>query len=133
MNIEAGKFCKTREGRKARIYATDGPKSDPIHGAIFIEGNWHVWHWNMDGRFLITACHKHDIVSEWVEPHPAESWPVDAKILVLIDGHTWEKRHFAKYENGRVYAWKSGATSWTTRAAHPWDEAKLMEADDGQE
>jgi hypothetical protein len=48
------------------------------------------------------------------EPHPAESWPVDAKILVRdYEGGEWVKRYFAKFENGLLHAWTGGGTSWS--------------------
>lgn len=42
--------------------------------------------------------------------------PVDTPILVR-DGNDekWEKGHFAKYENNRVYVWMEGRTSFTSR------------------
>lgn len=67
--------------------------------------------------------------SEYVEP-PVD-WSkvaVDTPILVTYSGiHQWVKRHFAKYENGRVYAWNHGKTSWTGEMCTPWDLAKLPE------
>lgn len=45
----------------------------------------------------------------------------------------WDRRYFAKYKNGLVYAWKQGATSWS--AEDPayicdWKYAKLAESED---
>jgi hypothetical protein len=41
----------------------------------------------------------------------------------------WKKRHFAKYENGIVYTWRSGKTSWSTYngSMTSWKMAKLAE------
>lgn len=45
--------------------------------------------------------------------------PVDTKILVsnCINGAgeviEWRKRYFAKYENGKIYAWNDGVTSFS--------------------
>ena len=61
---------------------------------------------------------------------------VDTKILVsnCINGAgeviEWKKRHFAKYENGIVYAWPDGKTSFTVKldgSCINWDYAKLYE------
>ena len=53
---------------------------------------------------------------------------VDTPILVKYSELTnWKKRHFAKYENGIVYAWNNGETSWTTVAMTDWKYAKLAE------
>ena len=55
--------------------------------------------------------------------------PVDTKILVSDDGEHWVRRYFAKYENGRVYAFYDGATSFTgsTESLLGWKYAKLYE------
>lgn len=60
-----------------------------------------------------------------------ENVPVDAKILVKkYEDDTWHERHFAKYEDGKVYAWRDGLTSFTAkREAYigSWKYAKLYE------
>lgn len=66
--------------------------------------------------------------SEYVEP-PID-WSkvaVDTPILVTDNGdYKWIKRYFARYENGRVYAWDGGRTSWSDgEHATPWELAKL--------
>lgn len=66
--------------------------------------------------------------SEYVEP--SVDWSkvaVDTPILVTDNGdHKWIKRYFARYENGRVYAWDGGRTSWSDgEYATPWELAKL--------
>ena len=55
--------------------------------------------------------------------------PVDTKILVSDDGERWARRYFAKYENGRVYAFCDGATSFTGSSENllGWAYAKLYE------
>lgn len=67
--------------------------------------------------------------SEYVEP-PID-WSkvaVDTPILVRDSGnHKWIKKHFAKYENGSVYAWNGGTTSWSNNRCTPWEQAKLPE------
>ena len=54
---------------------------------------------------------------------------VDTKVLVSDDGEEWHKRHFAKYEEGIVYVWGYGDTSWTTDLMEAWEYAKLAEED----
>lgn len=55
--------------------------------------------------------------------------PVDTKILVRVSEHNeWSKRHFAKFENGKVCAWDNGKTSFTSNTKSPytaWQQAKL--------
>ena len=72
------------------------------------------------------------LMEECVEPEV--DWSkvkVDTPILVKprLDGE-WEKRHFAKYENGDVYAWDNGRTSWTVANEIKWNYAKLAESEE---
>lgn len=57
--------------------------------------------------------------------------PVDTKVLVRnLPEQQWEQRYFAKYEDGEVYAFMNGATSWSISAWSDiisWKEAKLVE------
>lgn len=51
---------------------------------------------------------------------------VDTPIFVKnSEDEMWRKRHFAKYENGNVYAWSNGFTSWTENYMVSWKYAKL--------
>ena len=66
MNIEAGKFYKTRAGRKVRIYSTKGNFGNDIHGAVFWNNWWTAEEWTENGFW-----HKDekesplDIIYEW--------------------------------------------------------------------
>lgn len=57
--------------------------------------------------------------------------PVDTPILVKShDGGSWEKRYFAFFKDGNIYAWMCGTTSWTADVADGatnWKCAKLAE------
>ena len=68
-------------------------------------------------------------VEEYEEPEVDWSQvEVDTPIWVKYSELTnWKKRHFAKYENGIIYAWNNGETSWTTVAMTDWKYAKLAE------
>lgn len=72
--------------------------------------------------------------SEYIEP-PVD-WSkvaVDTPILVRnSEKEVWEKRHFAKYENGIVYAWVAGETSWSADSSNmaDWKMAKLAESEE---
>lgn len=71
--------------------------------------------------------------SEYVEP-PVD-WSkvaVDTPILVRDSKEgKWLRRHFANYENGTVYAWECGATSWSSSigSVRNWEYAKLAESE----
>lgn len=61
--------------------------------------------------------------------------PVDTKILVSEDGEDWYRRYFAKYENGFIYAFPDGLSSFTAcykpecgyRRVCAWKYGKLYE------
>lgn len=78
----------------------------------------------------------HLICSMWMEEEckePEVDWskvPVDTPIFVRdSEGLGWHKRHFAKYENGKVSTWSGGQTSWTSRDVNTivWQYAKLAD------
>ena len=53
---------------------------------------------------------------------------VDTKVLVRNKtDDNWLKRHFAKYEYGKVYVFKNGRTSWNNEGITHWQETKLWE------
>lgn len=73
--------------------------------------------------------------SEYVEP-PVD-WSkvaVDTPILVKdVKSGNWNRRYFAKYENGMLYAWTDGATSWSVPCSGDmtrWEMAKLAESEE---
>ena len=55
---------------------------------------------------------------------------VDTKVLVKDTlTEKWNRRYFAKYENGKAYTWIDGSTSWSGRDSTPWEFAKLAESE----
>ena len=55
---------------------------------------------------------------------------VDTTVLVSNDNKEWIKRYFARYEDGNVYCWLNGKTSWTAiceLSIGHWDYTKLVE------
>ena len=76
---------------------------------------------------------------EWLDSEyvaPPVDWckvAVDTPILVRdSEGSVWRKRYFAKYENGKVYTWLGGATSWSVDSGDvtDWKMAKLAESEE---
>lgn len=78
------------------------------------------------------------LLEEYEEPEePETDWSkveVDTPILVRNSEYattSWLRRHFAKYENGLVYAWKDSRTSWTANnMTTAWQCAKLAESEE---
>ena len=72
------------------------------------------------------------LVEEYEEPET--DWSkveVDTPILVRdYESQEWEARHFAKYEDGVIYTWDGGSTSWTSKGnVTEWKYAKLAESE----
>ncbi len=78
------------------------------------------------------------LLEEYEEPEVDWS-KVEVDTPILVRDHEdqeWERRHFAKYENGDIYAWRDAYTSWT--ASHDddmtwWRYAKLAESEEGEQ
>ena len=71
--------------------------------------------------------------AEYVEP-PVD-WskvPIDTPILVRdSEAVFWVKRHFARYQNGVVVAFRDGRTSWSSDGGEScWSYAKIPEDDE---
>ena len=87
---------------------------------------------------FLSANHSCDSnVREWLDSEyvtPPVDWSkvaVDTPILVRdSEEEAWRKRHFAKYENGNVYTWLGGSTSWSADSGDVtyWKFAKLAES-----
>ena len=87
---------------------------------------------NLDDCGLCNMLQSIWLLEDYKEPET--DWSkveVDTPILVRYseDGK-WLRRHFAKYEDGIVYAWKDAYTSWTGDFATPWELAKLAESEE---
>lgn len=75
------------------------------------------------------------LLSEYKEPEI--DWSkveVDTPILVReSEQNPWLKRYFAKFKDGKVYAWDSGKTSWSIEDKTGmlcWKYAKLAESEE---
>ena len=75
------------------------------------------------------------LFSEYEEPEI--DWSkvkVDTPILVSDSkNENWARRYFAKFENGKVFAWYNGQTSWTSEDENDlctWNYAKLAESEE---
>lgn len=88
-------------------------------------------------EFYKESCRKNILkwlLSEYKEPEV--DWSkvkVDTPIYVRCsDDEKWVPRYFAKFEDGRVYAWSDGTTSFTTpiAGAVDWEYAKLAESEE---
>lgn len=77
------------------------------------------------------------LFSEYKEPEEVD-WSkvkVDTPILVkdCKDSEIWIRRYFSKFEDGKVYVWSNGATSWTADNEYgvtSWNYARLAESEE---
>ena len=76
------------------------------------------------------------LLEEYEEPEePETDWSkveVDTPILVQhFEKERWIRRYFAKFEDGVVYAWDDGQTSWTAHnTMTSWNYAKLAKSEE---
>jgi hypothetical protein len=100
LKIEPGKLYRTRDGRKARIYATDAGGDYPVHGAT-LESDieqpyWDAHSWTAEGRLIDTPGKEDaDIVAEWIEPVDFDWGCLPA----------WADKYIAKDPNGEWFSY----------------------------
>lgn len=84
-------------------------------------------------QFYNTEIACETLAKQWLDEEYKTDWskvPVDTPILVKDElAPKWIHRHFAKYENGKVFAWANGSTSWSARdsVCVDWQCARLCE------
>ena len=63
MTVSRDKEYRTRDGKKVRVYATDGEENDEVHGAYFDSG-WVGDTWSLCGKYYADSsdAHKNDLV-----------------------------------------------------------------------
>lgn len=93
------------------------------------------------GKNTTDACYRfinkkpkeaEELIMDWAAPVDWAKVEVDTPIYVRNNRKSddWMPRHFARYEEGLVYAWSNGATSFTAKPheiAVGWAYAKLAE------
>ena len=93
----------------------------------------------INAKCINTSCPKcHLYRTIWLledYKEPETDWSkleVDTPILVTnFEDGKWRKRYFAKFEDGKVYAWVDGGTSWSSdNKTHKWNYAKLAESEE---
>ena len=112
----AGKRIAVKNGVPCDCSATDCGECDLSQGDSHCSGE------------LVEWCN-----SKYIEP-PVD-WskvPIDTPILVRdSEAVFWVKRHFARYQNGVVVAFRDGRTSWSSDGGEScWSYAKIPEDDE---
>ena len=75
------------------------------------------------------------LLKEYEEPEePKVDWSnIEVNAPILVKDHEdreWLKRYFAKYEDGYIYAWGNGCTSWNADNMYTWNYTKLAESEE---
>ena len=99
LKIEAGKFYRTRDGKKAGIYRTDANHpEDSIHGyVISSDGAEHSISWHGDGKYISREEHGADLIEKW-------QYPLDFDWGLLPP---WCNKYVAKDISGDWYAYSN--------------------------
>ena len=93
--------------------------------------------YSCEGKFNDKPCE--ELAKEWLfseYEEPEIDWrkiKVDTPILVRdSEDELWNRRYFAGFENGSVYAWDNGTTSWSSRELRKvfGEYAKLAESEE---
>lgn len=116
-----------------RMYDLGYRKAEIENGTIFFYKNRECisqWSNRVDIRSTCFTEENQQIdIGEYIGIVDWSKVPVDTPILVKDDyDDKWEKAYFAEYENGMVYAWNNGRTSFSAISKDDtfiWDRAKL--------
>ena len=119
-------------------YADEIRKYKVSKGGFFCNGFIMPYILKKDSCNGVNCEHCHMLQILWLledceepEEEPKTDWSkveVDTPVLVKDkENEEWKKRHFAKYEHGRVYVWNNGSTSWSACRMYDYKYAKLPE------
>ena len=120
--IDITKTYRTREGKKARILATDVASICSVVAVIEDNpGEESTYVFLQDGSFMLNAIHRHDLI----EYNPGDHLKVDQPVWVRnTEKDPWLPRHFSHYSEGFYWAFHSGLTSHSARGTNcsdtPW-------------
>lgn len=118
-----------------RMYDLGYRKAEIENGTVFFYkncGRISQWSDRVDIRSTCFTEENQQIdIGEYIGIVDWSKVEVDTPILVKDDcDDKWEKAYFAKYEDGMIYAWNNGRTSFSARNKEDtfiWDRAKLAE------
>lgn len=117
-----------------RMYDLGYRKAEIENGTVFFYkncGRISQWSDRVDIRSTCFTEENQQIdIAEYLGITDWSKVPVDTPVLISNDKEIWFKRYFARYEDGKVYCWLNGKTSWTAECEFStghWDYAKLAE------
>lgn len=73
-----------------------------------------------------------DVIMNWKPPVDWSKVVPDTKVIVWENPERKQKRYFAKYQDGHIYAYGYGGTSWSTEPDFItcWSHGELAENDE---
>lgn len=92
-----------------------------------------IWIINTPFKLLSDTNLKYYADLIW-EREPKTDWSkvaVDTKILVRNSTNVWIKSHFAKFNDGIIYAFDHGKSSFTGTELYAWKHTMLYEGNEG--
>ena len=117
-----------------RMYDLGYRKAEIENGTVFFYkncGRISQWSDRVDIRSTCFTEENQQIdIGEYIGIVDWSKVEVDTPVLISNDKEIWFKRYFARYEDGKVYCWLNGKTSWTAECEFStghWDYAKLAE------
>lgn len=123
IQIEAGKFYKTRIGIKAVIYAVERGGNKPIHGAIFNGTGWDIRAWDVRGNHAPEFSNHHniDLIAPWADP-PVVDWDRFPNHIVAVamdadgqwSGYTTPDLHTASITWSRTGGFRHDYHLWVS-------------------
>ena len=122
--IDITKTYRTREGKKARILATDVANICSVVAVIEDSpGKECTYVFLQDGSFMVNDIDRRDLI----ECTPGDHLKVDQPVWVRnTDAAPWLPRHFSHYSDGRYWAFQDGLTSHSVRETScsdtPWKQ-----------
>jgi hypothetical protein len=122
--ISMNKKYKTRDGRSARIICTDMKGCGySVAALVQSEDCEQMESYTAEGLFW---SHNKESKDDLIEVSQYEDWKVDDLIMVRdSDRDKWVTRYFAKVQDGIVYSWSNGYTSYTADGSQTfWLEAR---------
>lgn len=111
--IDITKTYRTREGKKARILATDVASICSVVAVIEDNpGEESTYAFLQDGSFMVNALHRHDLIEYNLGDHLKVDQPVWVR---NIEKDPWAPRHFSHYADGSYWVFPDGMTSHSLR------------------
>ena len=118
--ISMDKEYRTKNGVSVRILCVDAPGDYPVCAMVLGSGDPSVKFYTING---VPKSPFHDCL---VEFNIAETFHPNQQVMVRATNfNEWERRYFCKYQNGTVFCFEGGATTWTAKSLVQWPQVRL--------